>query len=241
MNLELINLVRLQRIDSQILVYSRAEEQGPVKLAEAEADFAAAERKVSESLELEKQLAKKRRELETESEDLENKVKGGQARQLQAKTNDEYRALLREADFLKKSITELDDQLLAAMEQLETLAEENTRLKAWIEEQKQSFEKKKKDIESWIELSRKDKAVLTDKRTEIVRELSTEALGMYDKVLKRRPGRAVVAVIGGICQECNLQIPPQQYNELQRNEKVLVCPHCQRIIYWAEHEDFEKF
>ncbi|MEE9535799.1 MAG: C4-type zinc ribbon domain-containing protein, partial [Desulfobacterales bacterium] len=34
-----------------------------------------------------------------------------------------------------------------------------------------------------------------------------------------------------VCQGCNVNIPPQLYNELQRFDTLMFCPHCQRIIY----------
>jgi uncharacterized protein len=31
-----------------------------------------------------------------------------------------------------------------------------------------------------------------------------------------------------------MNIPPQMYNELQRSDILMFCPHCQRIVYWRE-------
>ncbi|MBW2650784.1 MAG: hypothetical protein JRC66_07240 [Deltaproteobacteria bacterium] len=27
------------------------------------------------------------------------------------------------------------------------------------------------------------------------------------------------------------------YNELQRNERLMLCPHCGRIMYWEDRDD----
>jgi len=43
----------------------------------------------------------------------------------------------------------------------------------------------------------------------------------------------LVAVIEGSCSGCNMKLPPQLYNILQRVESVEQCPSCQRIIYWS--------
>jgi predicted nucleic acid-binding Zn-ribbon protein len=40
-----------------------------------------------------------------------------------------------------------------------------------------------------------------------------------------------VEVAGGICQGCYMNIPPQLSNEIIRNDKVHLCPSCQRILY----------
>jgi len=52
-------------------------------------------------------------------------------------------------------------------------------------------------------------------------------------IFSRRGGLAVVEVRGGICQGCRMHVPPQLFNEIQRNlERVFVCPSCQRILYF---------
>jgi len=39
-------------------------------------------------------------------------------------------------------------------------------------------------------------------------------------------------VRNGTCQGCNMNIPPQLYNQLQRGDTIELCGTCNRIIYW---------
>jgi uncharacterized protein len=45
-----------------------------------------------------------------------------------------------------------------------------------------------------------------------------------------------VPVSDAVCNGCNVNLPPQLYNELQRSDTLRYCPNCQRIIYWKEAE-----
>jgi predicted nucleic acid-binding Zn-ribbon protein len=73
-------------------------------------------------------------------------------------------------------------------------------------------------------------------------ELNTVAAGIdagllatYNKTkLLQNNGIAIVAVKNAICQGCNVNIPPQMYNELQRGGSLKKCPICDRIIYWKD-------
>jgi hypothetical protein len=47
-------------------------------------------------------------------------------------------------------------------------------------------------------------------------------------------GTGIAPVLDSICLGCNMNIPPQMYNELQRFDSIKFCPHCQRIIYWGK-------
>jgi predicted nucleic acid-binding Zn-ribbon protein len=45
-------------------------------------------------------------------------------------------------------------------------------------------------------------------------------------------GLAVIEVKDEICQGCNMNIPPQLFVELKKNEEIYNCPHCRRIIFY---------
>ena len=60
-----------------------------------------------------------------------------------------------------------------------------------------------------------------------------EVLKRYGTIRMRR-GLAVVSVRNGTCQGCNMNIPPQLYNTLQRGLSIETCPSCHRIIYWED-------
>ena len=60
----------------------------------------------------------------------------------------------------------------------------------------------------------------------------------YDFLLEKCGNIAIAAVQNGICQVCHLNIPPQKFIEVQRDEAIHTCPHCQRFVYWAESEAY---
>ena len=49
---------------------------------------------------------------------------------------------------------------------------------------------------------------------------------------------AVAPVSDGSCGACNMRLPPQQFNELQRMDQMMSCPSCRRMMYWADGEPF---
>src|SRR6185295_5190576 len=69
-------------------------------------------------------------------------------------------------------------------------------------------------------------------RTELSETVDQELRRKYEMIFSRRGGVAVVEIREGICQGCRMRVPPQLYNEIQRNAKVILCPSCQRMLYW---------
>jgi uncharacterized protein len=58
-----------------------------------------------------------------------------------------------------------------------------------------------------------------------------DVLKKYSAIRMRR-GLAMAPVKNGTCQGCNMNIPPQLFNLLQRGDSIELCGTCNRIIYW---------
>jgi predicted nucleic acid-binding Zn-ribbon protein len=61
--------------------------------------------------------------------------------------------------------------------------------------------------------------------------VSAPLLRQYER-LHKRIGVAVVEAVDGKCTGCHMNLPPQQYNELMRGDKLFTCPACVRILVY---------
>jgi predicted nucleic acid-binding Zn-ribbon protein len=52
-------------------------------------------------------------------------------------------------------------------------------------------------------------------------------------VAKRRHGVAVAEARDGICTICHVRLRPQVFNTVRRNDEVIQCDSCQRILYFV--------
>jgi predicted nucleic acid-binding Zn-ribbon protein len=70
---------------------------------------------------------------------------------------------------------------------------------------------------------------LETKRAEVAKGVHPPLLSRYETVRKRRMP-ALVTVVAGTCQGCNMSVPPQLYNTLKTTLETDICPSCHRII-----------
>ena len=239
MNQEIVNLILLQKLDRRIEKARRAEIEGPEVIAQLEEELAEAEGLLQASLDREQEMQKRRRELEQEIEDTDEKVKQNMTRQLQAKNNEEYRALLKENEYLRKSNSQREDEALELLDGLEQIAKDNKELKEGLENQRKKTAEGKAAVEQEIAASIKAQEGLKLERESLTGDLPKQVMALYNRLYAHRNGSAVVPIENGICMECHIQIPPQSYNDLQRNEELMTCLNCGRIIFWKDHQDFQ--
>ena len=143
----------------------------------------------------------------------------------------ELQALQREIDQTRQANGDLEEELIKIMQEIDGMNAQIQTKEAEMGALQGEWKKKQGELHEQI--SGIDKAVseAATNRQAIAAQLANDLVSRYELIFARRGGTAVVEVSGGICQGCYMNIPPQLGNEIVRNEKLHLCPSCQRILY----------
>ncbi len=185
-------------------------------------------------------LKRAKRGVDTDIENIESQLEKANIKLSNIKSNKEYRAALKEIEDSKHEKSRLEDQALELMEQIDNLSVQSQNKK----EQKAQLEEEVAGQKEEIlqEISKMDNTLerLGQERDAFCKEVDGELLKQYDFIRSHRGGLALSPVTVGVCQTCHMGIPPQKFNELIRGDSLQTCPSCNRIIYWADNEKFQK-
>jgi len=230
------SLIALQECDIRMRDIRMKREEGPRKIQALEQKLAEVEKHLEEESERLKEYAQDRRKAEQEIEDMEIRLKKAEVKLSNIKSNKEYEAALKEIDDLKREKSLVEDRVIEILEKTEALETSHAANRKRTQEAKQQFRLDHEEIMKQIRSLDRDLDTLTKKRLRISREVDPVLLKRYDTLRERKGGIGVSPVIKGVCQTCHLNIPPQEFNELLRGDKLMTCPNCTRIIYWGEDE-----
>ena len=230
-------LVELQAADK--IMYDLEQEQDaiPARLAELTVTADKLERTYKEVAEHLETVTQRRTELEKECENIRARIRKAEHRLMGAKNQKEYRAATAEIQEAKDSLKVNDDSLLELMEANEKLQSQTDALKTAYEQaasqaqgERDGLEKRAMSIQDEVDRLRSNRAGLCN-------DVEPALMRRYDFIRGRRRGVALAAVTDGVCRGCNMELPPQQFNELLRQDKIMECPTCRRIIYWHQEEE----
>ena len=232
MNPKLQPLVELQQLDLKISETKQQQQKLPALLEAAESPHREAARLLKEASNTVEQRVKERRERERELESHETQAEKLRARLSELKTNKEYQAHLFELEMANKRKREIEDQILALMEQIEGSQKEVKQMQVRVTEAEGKLNSEKTRLEALttelgVELTRLD-----TKRGELASVIESDLLNRYLKLKQSRKDLALAPVRNGICFGCRLQLPPQLVAEVKRSEVLHACTYCQRILYW---------
>jgi predicted nucleic acid-binding Zn-ribbon protein len=173
----------------------------------------------------------RRKELEGEVEEEQLMVKERQNKLMKVQTNREYQSILKEIEDAKNTNRQREDELVRLMEQAEILQTKKDEQTALCKEEEGQYKEESARLESEaVTLTAKlEKA--QKKRTTKAKKVKAADLRMYDRIRQNRGGVAMVGVSKGVCSGCFMNVPPQLFNELLREDQLHACPACNRLMY----------
>jgi uncharacterized protein len=228
---EIARLISLQAIDRELrdLEQVLASVAGRVEQLRAEAEKQQAEldRLTGE----EQQSASVRRQLEKELAEGEARIRNKRMRLSQVRNEKELQALAHEVDTQKEANQRFEAELLALMEASESRAAAIAELDPLVKQLLTELNAAAKEIAAQVEDLKISIAKQKLERDLMVGNLERGLLQRYEVIFSRRNGLAVAEARSGTCQGCRMRLPPQLYNQIQRNDSIHFCPNCQRILY----------
>jgi predicted nucleic acid-binding Zn-ribbon protein len=224
-------LIQLHFLDREIAALNSRLSQIPIQMKEVDRKLDRAQRHVQEKQNLIAENQKKRRELEGDLALIETKRKRYKEQLDGVKTNKEYTGLQHEIELVSQAIREMEDQILAQMEEAEIL-------KVQLDEAQKVKDREEKDLlaEKQIIQTESDKLEeamngLKSKRAHWVLQIPPPILEEYESLASHRKGVALAEARDAICQECQMRIRPQLFQEIRRNNTIITCENCSRILF----------
>jgi len=235
-------LAALQKIDDEIMHLNAFLQNSPLELGRMQERSLELQDTVKELNEKIAQVVAQRDQLEKDIEDAGLKIKKSKNKLMMVNNSKEHQAMIREIDNLEKVTRNGEEEKVSVMEELARQEETLAEVKKTLGDLQKEITQKKKQINQRLQSSKERLKILQNLRGEAEEVIPKPILSRYHFIRSRLSQPVVVAVDQGICKGCNISIPPQTFNVLQKGEQILSCPNCHRIIFWSGHfvEDEEN-
>lgn len=193
--------------------------------------------------EMEKLLSKERADLaeteeykrgqEGEHKDINEQLGRAKAKLQLVKNLKESSAAQREVESTRRMVETREDEVKKLADIIDQQRQKVGEHEAKLSADRQELSDQKANVERRITEIKAEVAEARVERDALAKQLRPDVMKKYGTIRLRR-GLAVVAVKDGTCRGCNMNIPPQLYNIIQRGTSLELCPNCNRIIYWSK-------
>ena len=233
---DLKRLIELQHVDLRLREVTHQIGQFPAQLAALDKQLRDAHASQQARRDRLTQSLKDRKKFELEVQSLEERSRKLKDQLYEVKSNEAYRALQHEIESAEQETGAWEDKELEAM----IAAEE-------FEKEMKAGEQQLKQIEAECARTREQAEAEQSARQAQAEELRTrqadlrggidaELLEQYDRIARAHGGVALAEAREEVCQVCLVRIRPQVFTELKRNDQIILCDSCHRILYYLPAE-----
>jgi predicted nucleic acid-binding Zn-ribbon protein len=233
MNADLQHLIQLQDLDLKAERARRRIAEIPAQQAALDERVAARSAAVDDVKQRTAVMQAARREIEKELAAVQTRLSKFKNQLMEVKTNKEYQAMQKEMSVAEEEISTLETRLLERMVEADGLAAElkaaETALKseqADVARERQALDAEKGAVERELEKTGSE-------RTTVIAQISRDVLAVFDRIAHGRKGLALAEAREGLCTVCHVRLRPQVFNEVRRNDALIQCDSCTRILYFV--------
>jgi uncharacterized protein len=227
-------LAELQKVDMEAATLRKAADVHPRQIAELERELGAARSAIEAERARVADIERQKLQLEQNIADEKDKVKKWEARLAEQRSTREYSALAREIDIAKKANLTMADELVELTKSLATAREAVKGKEAEFSSRQQQLAGRMTELRSKLADAESQVKQLEGQRSGVSGKVDATLLRRYEAIRKKKLPALVGVAAGGTCQGCNMNVPPQLYNQLRTSLGTDVCPSCNRIIYAVE-------
>ncbi len=228
-------LAELQQLDSRLRALSMEKESLPQQLQayqqachEAREQLTLAEAQVEDT-------ERQRRVLERDIDTDNDRLTKAQGRLHEVKTNKEYSAVLAEIEAGKQRVALLEDQVLELMEGVEQNQETCQRCEQRLEEATRELAEQECKVSEAQSVVSGQIDTHSDEREALTVRLQPELYTAYQQAAQRVGNSAAAVELTNAdetCGGCYLRVRPQLVSDVRKQETIVTCPHCKRILLW---------
>ncbi|MBY0471070.1 hypothetical protein K2X30_07885 [bacterium] len=142
----------------------------------------------------------------------------------------EFQAANKEIDQLQKMNTGLEEQMKKFDADVVAIKKDSEALVAQVEKAKSERDAIAAQVGTEGGKLETDISALTGERKQFTDQVDKRILSQYDRIRTARAGLGFVVTVAGRCMGCNMMLPPQLYNEIQKGTGPHNCPSCHRIL-----------
>jgi predicted nucleic acid-binding Zn-ribbon protein len=174
-----------------------------------------------------------RREIEKDLAAVQTRLNKFKNQLMEVKTNKEYQAMQKEMSVAEQEISDQETRLLERMEEADALAIELKTAEAALKSEQGEIARERQALEEEKGRLATTLQQTTEERGRTAANVSRDALAVFDRVAQTRKGLAMAEARDGLCSVCHVRLRPQVFNQARRNDGIIQCDSCNRILYFV--------
>jgi predicted nucleic acid-binding Zn-ribbon protein len=230
---DLERLIHLQEIETRAESARRIVAAAPERIAALEDRLAAARAGLDATKAAIADNQAARRTVDKDLLAAQQRLEKYKEQSMAVKTNAEFHAMQHQMAAVKADIDRFESRMLEVMMAGDTLAADLKAAEARLAADEAAVAAERRAIENERDAQAASLTALAAERAALVASIGPQAISTFEKVARLRNGLAMARAEKERCVVCQVRLRPMVYNTVRRNEEIVQCDSCQRILYYV--------
>ena len=155
-------------------------------------------------------------------------------------THREYEALDKEIKDATDRETQVRKDLQREEKFFEELSANMLASEQLIATQQSEIDAGKASLEAMVSGLKQELEELKKQEEEIIPGIDPEIIFKFERIIRNKQSKGIVAVKGNVCDGCHMILPAQFANEVRQGKDIVFCPYCSRILFYQEQDEDEE-
>jgi uncharacterized protein len=229
---DLERLIELQDIESRAAVANKAIAEAPGRIASLDALLQAATAALATAKQSLTDNQSHRRSIDKDLISAQQRQEKYKEQLMAVKTNDEYRAMQHQIEAVAAEVLQHEERVLVNMMEADDINAAIKKADAALKAAQAKVAAERGAIENEVKTYQTALAELNAARDRLIGALDNKGvIDTFQRIAKVR-GTAVARAEGERCTICQVRLRPAVFAEVRKNDQILQCDSCQRILYF---------
>jgi predicted nucleic acid-binding Zn-ribbon protein len=230
---DLQRLIALQELDSRAAHAAQVMAAAPGRIAALDARLAAARAGLDQARADITANQAARRTVDKDLLAAQQRLEKYKEQSMAVKTNAEFHAMQHQMAAVKAEIDQFESRTLEIMMAADELAAQLTRAEATLKADEAAVAAELAAIERERDEQGAVARACAAERAALVGQMTPSVVATFEKVARQRGGVGLARAEMERCVMCQVRLRPMVYSEVRRNEAIVQCDSCQRILYYV--------
>jgi predicted nucleic acid-binding Zn-ribbon protein len=234
-------LVKLQSIDSKIDELKKLRGDLPDEVQDLEDEIEGYKTRLQRHEGEQKDLEENIKKFKEGIKEAEKLIKKYSEQQKNVRNNREFDAITKEVELQELEIQICEKKIKESKDLIQAKKDEIEKTNLLIAERGDHLDNKKKELNDILAESEEEEKKLLGEREKAVKKIEDKLFKYYERLrTSLSNGLAVVRVVRGAAEGCNIVIPPQKIAEIREKKKIVIDEHSGRILADVDMDSLDE-
>ena len=230
---DLERLIQLQEIEGKAAVASKAIADAPGRIAALDALLQSATASLAAAKQALADNQTRRRSIDKDLIAAQQRVEKYKEQIMAVKTNEQLHAMQHQMKAVGDEVGQHEERIIVSMMEADEINADIKKAEAALKAAQAKVSAERAAIETEVKAQQAAVAQTTEARQKLIAALDNKSVvDTFQRIAKVR-GTAVARAEGERCTVCQVRLRPAVFAEVRRNESIVQCDSCNRILYFV--------